>query len=97
MALKQGFKARTIAAVLAAGFVTPMLAGCSGRDTEAMEKVAAINAAAARAEAAASRAEKAAAKLGANNPAPVVTEEAPDPVPDDNNDQGDDGSDNSNG
>ncbi|WP_140420584.1 hypothetical protein [Novosphingobium sp. B 225] len=53
----------------------PMLAGCSGRDTEGSEKIAAINAAASRAEAAAQRAEKAAAKVA--TPTPTVTTEAP--------------------
>lgn len=89
MALKQGVKARTIAAVLTAGFVSSLLAGCSGRDTDAAEKLAATNAAAARAETAAKRAEAAAAKLTATTANATVTEEPADAAPEDDRDQQD--------
>lgn len=89
MSVKQGFRARSIAALLAVGTVTSLLTGCSGRDSAEAERTAAINAAAARAEAAADRAESAAAKLGAGPaPVPVITEDAEDPAPaEDNADQ----------
>ncbi|HEX4848093.1 MAG TPA: hypothetical protein VFV30_08110 [Novosphingobium sp.] len=58
-----------------------LLAGCSGRDSESAEKVAAINAASARAEAAAKRAEEAAAKIEKAT-APTVIEVDPDATED---------------
>lgn len=82
--LKQGYSIGTKAALTASCLGMSLLAGCSGRDTVSAERLAAMNAAAARAEAAADRAEKAAAKLGAApSPAPTFTEEADDPAPDD--------------
>lgn len=51
------------------------ISGCSGRDTDLAEKLAAVEAAAARAEAAADRAEKAAKAAGA--PPPVVMDAEP--------------------
>lgn len=88
MPLTAKMKSRSIAALAAAGLVLPMLAGCSSRDRAESEKVAAINAAAVRAEAAADRAENAAAKLrAARAPTPVVTQEAEEPAPDEAPDQ----------
>lgn len=82
MSLKQGYKVGTKVALVASCMGMSLLAGCSGRDTAAAERLAAMNAAAARAEAAADRAEKAAAKLGAApSPAPTYTEDAEDPAP----------------
>ena len=52
-----------------------VISGCSGRDTDLAEKLAAVEAAAARADAAADRAEKAAKAAGA--PAPVVMDAEP--------------------
>ena len=82
VALKQGYKVGTKVALAASCLAVSLLAGCSGRDTVSAERLAAMNAAAARAEAAADRAEKAAAKLGAApSPAPTFTEDAEDPAP----------------
>jgi hypothetical protein len=49
--------------LLGTAIVVLMLGGCSGRDAEGSEKLAAINAATARAEKAAERAETALAKI----------------------------------
>ena len=71
-------KTAMLAAVLAAG----LLGGCSGRDANSEERVAEINAAAARAEKAAERAEAAVAKLqGAKAPIPQYEPAAEDPSP----------------
>lgn len=69
-----------LAIVLAAA---PLLSACSGRDTNAAEKIAAAQQAATRAEQAAERAEKAAAKMNGAQPAMVDAEPEPDPEPDD--------------
>lgn len=61
--------------------VTALLGGCSGRDTAEAEKLAAINAAADRAEKAAVRAETAAAKLDKAGQ-PTVIEADPDATED---------------
>jgi len=56
---------------LAAALAAALLAGCSGRDTDSAERLAEINAAAARAEQAAERAEAAAAKVEKGGQGPV--------------------------
>ena len=89
MSLYPHSRTRLIAALAAAGLCAPLLAGCSGRDTGEAEKIAAINAATARAEAAAARAEKAAAKLNAASasaPEPAVTQEPDETANNDNAD-----------
>lgn len=71
-------KTGLLAAALGAG----LLGGCSGRDADSAERVAEINAAAARAEKAAERAEAAVAKLqNAKSPVPQYEPEAEDPNP----------------
>ncbi len=73
-----------LAAAATALLATALLGGCSGRDVAGAEKLAAINAAAERAEKAAVRAEAAAAKIEkANQPTvieadPEATEDAED-------------------
>lgn len=56
--------------------VALVLGGCSGRDTDGAEQLAAAQDAARRAEAAADRAEKAARSQSASAPAPMVEEPA---------------------
>ncbi len=56
---------------LAAALAAALLAGCSGRDEDSAERLAEINAAAARAEQAAQRAEAAVAKLEKSDQGPV--------------------------
>ncbi len=68
-------------AAAAALIATALLGGCSGRDTDGAEKLAAINAAAERAEKAAVRAEVAAAKLEKVGQ-PTVVEADPDATED---------------
>ena len=81
MSLKQGYRVGTKAALAVGCLGMSLLAGCSGRDTVSAERLAEMNAAAARAEAAADRAEKAVAKIGAApSPAPTFTEEAEEPA-----------------
>lgn len=61
-----------------------LIAGCSGRDADSAERLAEINAAAARAEKAAERAEAALAKIEKVSPARTEYEpQAEDPKPDD--------------
>ncbi len=73
-------KTGLLALILGAG----LLAGCSGRDTDSAERLAEINAAAARAEKAAERAEAAVAKLEKASPARIEYEpQAEEPKPDD--------------
>jgi hypothetical protein len=73
-------KAGPMAAAVAL-VATALLGGCSGRDVAGAEKLAAINAAAERAEKAAVRAEAAAAKLDKAGE-PTVVEADPDATED---------------
>lgn len=74
-------KPRVGAGFAAVALVAAMLGGCSDRDASGAEKIAAINAAAERAEKAATRAEEAAAKIEKLNQ-PTVIEVDPDATED---------------
>lgn len=72
------------AGLLATSLGASLLAGCSGRDEDSAERIAEINAAAARAENAAKRAESAVAKMHkAAAPIPEIEPEPEEPSPED--------------